>query len=107
MDSDAVPESIHQDLCQKIKGLFIHGSIFNNLHFVGNDPLKLNNAIKAFLINLNIILYHILSLNIYEYSKCHHYQYYYNQLKNHTRIYLTHSYYLNVGDIQLLQNLFL
>ena len=45
LDSDAVPESIHQDLCQKIKGLFIHGSIFNNLHFVGNDPLKLNNAI--------------------------------------------------------------
>ena len=56
--------------------------------------------------NLNIILYHILSLNICEYSKYHHYQYCYNQLKN-TRIYFIRSYYLNAGNMQLFQNLLL
>ena len=34
-----------------------------------NDILKLNYEINTCLINLNIILYHALSLNIYEYLK--------------------------------------
>ena len=41
-----------------------------------NDPLKRNNPINIFLINLNIILYHPLSLNIYDYLECHQCQYY-------------------------------
>ena len=41
-----------------------------------NDPLKRNNPINIFLINLNIILYHPLSLNIYDYLECHQRQYY-------------------------------
>ena len=32
-----------------------------------NEPLKLINAINTCLINLNIILFHDFSLNIYEY----------------------------------------
>ena len=36
---------------------------------VANGPLKLNIAIDACLINLKIILYHVFSLNIYEYLK--------------------------------------
>ena len=50
------------------------------------DPLKLNIAINAFLINPNIILYSFYSLNIYKYLKYH--QYYNNQLKNPRHIYL-------------------
>ena len=56
-------------------GLVIHGWLFKNKHFVWseaidmlvNDLLKLNNGISAFLISSNIIVYHVFSLNIYEY----------------------------------------
>ena len=33
---------------------------------LANDPLKLNNEINTYLTNLSIILYHALSLNVYE-----------------------------------------
>ena len=38
-------------------GLSKHGSLFNDMHFVANNPLKLNNAMKSFLIYLNMIPY--------------------------------------------------
>ena len=50
------------------------------LAMLGNDPLKLNNAINTCLMNPNIILYYAFSLNIYEYLKYHQHQYYH--LKN-------------------------
>ena len=51
-------------------------------------PVKedLNNSIKFFVINPNIISYCVFSLDIYEYPKYHQHQYYYNQLKNHRYI---------------------
>ena len=45
-----------------------HGSSFRDMHSVANDQLKLDNAIKACLINLSIILYNSFSLNIHEYQ---------------------------------------
>ena len=53
-----------------------------------NDLLKLSNAINNCLINLNIILYCVFSLNIYECQKYHQHQTFYNQLKNHTHVYI-------------------
>ena len=53
-------------------GLAKHVSLFRDIHFVANDLLKLNNEIKACLINLNIILYYVYSLSIGEYFQ--HYQ---------------------------------
>ena len=50
-----------------------HGPLFKGMHFVANDPPK-RNAIKVCLINLNIILYHVFSLNI-----CGYPQYQYHQ----------------------------
>ena len=38
-----------------------HGSSFRDMHSVANDQLKFNNAIKACLINLSIILYNSFS----------------------------------------------
>ena len=58
----------------------MHGS-----YFVAKDSLKLNNQICPYLLNLNIILHHAFSLNIYEHLKYHQHQYYDNQLKNHRR----------------------
>ena len=37
-------------------------------HFAAKDLPKLNGAIGTCLINLNIILYHVFSLNIYKYK---------------------------------------
>ena len=40
-------------------GLTWHGWLFKDTHFVASDPPKLNDLIKIFLMNLNIvILYH-------------------------------------------------
>ena len=52
----------------------MNGWSFKDVHFVklealrmlADDPLKRNNAMKACLINPNV-LYHAFSLNIYEY----------------------------------------
>ena len=53
---------------------------------LANDPLKLKNQI----IIINIILHHTFLSNIYEYPEYHQHQYFQNQLKDHTRIYLFH-----------------
>ena len=44
--------------------------LLNKAHFVGLDELTMliNNPINIFLINLNIILYHVFSLNIFGYQ---------------------------------------
>ena len=39
------------------------------MHFPTDDRLKLNNKINTCLINLNIILHYVVSLNIYEYPQ--------------------------------------
>ena len=44
--------------------------------------------------NVNIILYHASSLNIYEDLKYHQHQYYHNQLKNHKQIHLVQSFHI-------------
>ena len=56
--------------------------------------LQITNAINTCLINLNIILYHAPSLNIYEDPKYHQDQYYHNQLKNHKQIHLVQSFHI-------------
>ena len=45
--------------------------LLKKTHFVWLDPLTwpVNNAINIFLTKPNIILYHVLSLNIYGYLK--------------------------------------
>ena len=45
----------------------IHVVNLETLAMLANDPLKLNIPINIFLINLNIILYHAFSSNIFEY----------------------------------------
>lgn len=37
------------------QGIAKHGWLLKDIHFVANDPFKLNNAITASLINLNSI----------------------------------------------------
>ena len=49
--------------------------------FYANDPRKLNNPIITCLFNLNITLDYVFSLNIYEYQKYLHHQFYHNQMK--------------------------
>ena len=71
----------------------MHGSSFENRHFVPSvtlalhpkEILKLNNTINR----LNIILYHSLPINTYEYLICLIYQQNGNRLKNHTHFHLT------------------
>lgn len=59
-----------------------------------NDLLKftimqaLNNPIKTFLINLNVISCCIYLLNIFEYPKHYQHQYYHNRLKNYTNTHI-------------------
>ena len=48
-------------------GLAKYGLLSNDMHFVANDMLELNNEISTCLIDLNIILNYSFSLNIYEY----------------------------------------
>ena len=56
-------------------GLAKNISLFRDIHFVqsetlatrGNDLPKLNNAIKVYLINLDIAFYYVFSLNFFEY----------------------------------------
>ena len=63
--------------------LAMHSWLFKDIHveklealaILAIDPLKLNNARNAFLINPNILSY-CCSLNIYEYSKHHQQQYF-------------------------------
>ena len=62
--------------------------MLDTLAMLVNDLLKLSNTINNCLINVNIILYFVFSLNIYEFLKYHQYQIFYNQLKNHTHIYI-------------------
>ena len=73
-------------------GLIIHGSLFKDTHFVAKDLLKLDNAINTYLINLNITLYPAFLVNIYEYLKYHHNQYYHNQPQNHIHIHIVLSF---------------
>ena len=44
-------------------------SLFEGMHFLTNDPLKLNNAVKACLMNLKNILYYVFSLITCEYPQ--------------------------------------
>ena len=48
-----------------------YGLLFKYMHFVANDTQKFNNAIKACLTVLNIILYYAFSLNICQNSQYH------------------------------------
>ena len=68
-------------------GLVKHGSLFNDVHFVANDLLKLSNTMKACLINLNI-LYFSFSLNIHEYRVYLLFQLHYEQVRNHKQCHL-------------------
>ena len=73
-------------------------------HFIRHSNLEANdspkclvmkvliNPINNFLINPNIILYCIFSLNIYEYPKHHEHQYYHNRIKNHRDILIIQSF---------------
>ena len=45
MGNDTIIDRIHMDLNKSV--LVVHGWLFKDLHFVGKDPLKLNNKIKA------------------------------------------------------------
>ena len=87
----------------------LHSLLFKDTHLVAKDPVELNNAISACLINLNIVLYHASSLNIYKYLND-------NQLKNHRHIHIIQSFsyyqlkslprnYLNMKELHLFQNL--
>ena len=49
-------------------GVAVSGLLFQDMHFAANNMLKLNDKINICLINLNIILYHVFSLNICEYA---------------------------------------
>ena len=49
-----------------MKGIILHSSLFNDIHLVAKELNKLNNPIEFFKIKLNN-LYHLFSLNIYEY----------------------------------------
>ena len=81
-----------------IVGLAWHGRLLKDTRFIGpleldaNDLTKItavktfNNPINIFIINPNIILYRVFSLNIYEYPKYQQHQYYHNRLKNHRHI---------------------
>lgn len=55
----------------KKKSLDKNCSLFKDMYFIANDPLKLTNVIKACLINLTIIFYYVFWLNIYEYLQYH------------------------------------
>ena len=50
-------------------GLVIQGWLFKDTHCVANYLLKLNNAMKDHLINLNIVLYYFFSLTISSFLK--------------------------------------
>ena len=40
-----------------LMNLFMDGTLFNHIHFAASDPVKLNNSMKACLINLDVVLY--------------------------------------------------
>ena len=63
------------------------------MYFVSKDPIKFNNTINTSLINSNIILYHVLSLNIYENLKYHQHQYYHNQHKIYIHVHLIQNFF--------------
>ena len=69
----------------------MQGLLFRYICFVANHLLKLNKVRNTYFINVKIILYHVFSLNICDYSEYYQHQYYHNQLKNRTYIHLTSS----------------
>ena len=46
--------------------LILHSSLFNNIHLVDKDPIKLTNPTNIFLKKTRTLC-HVFSLNIYEY----------------------------------------
>ena len=54
---------------------------------LANEPLKLDNGVSIFSINLNIVLYQVFLLNVYKYPKYHQHQCCHILLKNYRHPY--------------------
>ena len=59
MDNDEIKSKILGLKSKRVGLIHCLWFIFKDMHFVANDLLKLNNAIKTCFISLNIILYYV------------------------------------------------